>query len=83
MKHLILLGFIAATLPALAADRDAHAFSVTLPAADEHEECMHLKVNEATKAQRGTFVAKSGEDYCWMWTAGKVPARIEGRIAAP
>jgi hypothetical protein len=36
-----------------------------------------------TKAQDATFVAKSGEDYCWMWTAGKKPAKLEGRIAAP
>ena len=37
----------------------------------------------ATKAEQGTFVAKSGEDYCWMWTAGKKPAKLEGRIAPP
>ena len=29
----------------------------------------------------GTFTAKTGEDYCWMWTAAKAPAKIEGRIA--
>jgi hypothetical protein len=28
----------------------------------------------------GTFVAKTGEDYCWMWTARNAPARIEGGI---
>ena len=28
----------------------------------------------------GTFAAKTGEDYCWMWTARDKPARIEGRI---
>jgi hypothetical protein len=27
----------------------------------------------------GTFASKSGEEYCWMWTA-KAPAKIEGRI---
>ncbi len=34
----------------------------------------------ATKAQQGTFVAKSGQDYCWMWTAGAKPAHLEGTI---
>ena len=29
----------------------------------------------------GTFTAKSGEDYCWMWTARDGAAKIEGRIA--
>ena len=28
----------------------------------------------------GTFAAKTGEDYCWMWTARDRPARIEGRL---
>ncbi len=27
----------------------------------------------------GTFSAKSGEDYCWMWMA-RTEAKIEGRI---
>jgi hypothetical protein len=28
----------------------------------------------------GTFTAKTGEDYCWMWIARDKPAKIEGRI---
>ena len=28
----------------------------------------------------GTFAAKTGEDYCWMWTARDKPAKVEGRI---
>ena len=28
----------------------------------------------------GTFAAKTGEDYCWMWTARDRPAKLEGRI---
>ena len=28
----------------------------------------------------GTFTARSGEDYCWMWTAKDKAAKIEGSI---
>ena len=28
----------------------------------------------------GTFTAKTGQDYCWMWTAKEKPAKLEGRI---
>jgi hypothetical protein len=28
----------------------------------------------------GTFSARTGEDYCWMWTARDKPAKVEGRI---
>jgi hypothetical protein len=34
---------------------------------------------ERMRGDGGTFTAKTGEDYCWMWTA-KSGARIEGRI---
>jgi len=34
----------------------------------------------AMRGDGGTFTAKSGEDYCWMWTAKNAPATIEGRI---
>ena len=111
MKHLILLGFMAATLTALAAVPEAREFNLTLAAGEVHEECMPLKLNDwskydwksdepvefnihfhrgskisyplkksPSKAQQGTFVAKSGEEYCWMWTAGKKPAKLEGTI---
>ncbi|HEY2628839.1 MAG TPA: hypothetical protein VGI57_06895 [Usitatibacter sp.] len=114
MKRLILLAFVALSLPGLAADSDPRTLSFTLPARDVHEECMHLNLNDwrkyewksdvpvdfnihyhrgskvyfpvkksATKAESATFAAKSGEDYCWMWTGGKAPAMIEGRIEAP
>jgi hypothetical protein len=36
---------------------------------------------EAMRGDGGTFVAKDTEDYCWMWTAARGPARIEGHIA--
>ena len=34
----------------------------------------------AMRGDGGTFLAKSGEDYCWMWTARDKPAKIEGGI---
>ena len=34
----------------------------------------------AMRGDGGTFIAKSGEDYCWMWTARDRKARLEGRI---
>lgn len=35
---------------------------------------------DGMRGDGGTFAAKSGEDYCWMWTARNAPAKIEGRI---
>ena len=37
---------------------------------------------DASRGERGTFTAKTGEDYCWMWTAKdavKVKGKIEGK----
>ena len=35
---------------------------------------------DAARSWRAGFVAKSTEEYCWMWTALAKPARIEGWI---
>ena len=35
---------------------------------------------DAMRGDGGTFTAKSGEDYCWMWTARDKPVKLEGRI---
>jgi hypothetical protein len=35
---------------------------------------------DGMRGDGGTFAAKTGEDYCWMWTARNAPAKIEGRI---
>ena len=35
---------------------------------------------DAMRGDGGTFQAKTGEEYCWMWTARKAPAKIEGQI---
>ena len=35
---------------------------------------------DAMRGDGGTFVAKTAEDYCWMWTARDKAAKLEGRI---
>ena len=35
---------------------------------------------DAARSWRAGFVAKTTEDYCWMWTALAKPAKIEGWI---
>jgi hypothetical protein len=37
---------------------------------------------DGMRGDGGTFNAKSGEEYCWMWAARNAPAKIEGRIEA-
>jgi hypothetical protein len=34
----------------------------------------------AMRGDGGTFVAKIGQDYCWMWSARDKPAKLEGKI---
>jgi hypothetical protein len=34
----------------------------------------------AMRGDGGAFTAKSGADYCWMWTARDRPVKLEGRI---
>jgi 5-formaminoimidazole-4-carboxamide-1-beta-D-ribofuranosyl 5'-monophosphate synthetase len=43
------------------------------------DEVFYPVKRERMRGDGGTFTAKSGEDYCWMWTA-KGPAKIDGRI---
>jgi hypothetical protein len=35
---------------------------------------------DGMRGDGGSFTARSGEDYCWMWTARDRPVRLEGRI---
>jgi hypothetical protein len=35
---------------------------------------------DAARSWRAGFVAKSAQEYCWMWTALAKPAKIEGWI---
>lgn len=36
---------------------------------------------DGMRGDGGTFKARTGEDYCWMWTARDAAAKVEGRIA--
>ena len=35
---------------------------------------------EGMRGDGGSFAAKIGQDYCWMWTARDKPVKLEGRI---
>ena len=35
---------------------------------------------DAMRGDGGSFTAKTGEDYCWMWTARNSPAKLEAHI---
>ena len=35
---------------------------------------------DGMRGDGGTFNAKTGEEYCWMWTARDKPSKVEGRI---
>ena len=38
---------------------------------------------DQSSGDRGTFAARTAEEYCWMWTAKAQAAKIEGEIEAP
>jgi hypothetical protein len=40
----------------------------------------YLVKRDAMRGDGGTFTARSGEDFCWMWTAKDRAAKLEGRI---
>ena len=46
----------------------------------QEREVFYPVKRDAMRGDGGTFTAKSGQDYCWMWTARDKPASIEGRI---
>jgi len=35
---------------------------------------------DGMRGDGGSFAAKIGQDYCWMWTARDKPVKLEGRI---
>lgn len=35
---------------------------------------------DAMRGDGGTFSAKEGDDYCWMWTARDKPVKVDGRL---
>ena len=44
------------------------------------EDVFYPVKRDAMRGDGGTFTARTGEDYCWMWTARTAPGKIEGRI---
>lgn len=44
------------------------------------EEVVYPIRRKAMRGDGGSFTARTGEEFCWMWTARKAPARIEGQI---
>jgi hypothetical protein len=44
------------------------------------DEVVYPIKRDGMRGDGGTFVAKTGGDYCWMWTARNTPARIEGGV---
>jgi hypothetical protein len=45
------------------------------------EEVFYPVKRDGMRGDGGTFTAKTGEDYCWMWTAREAPSKVEGKIA--
>jgi hypothetical protein len=45
------------------------------------DEVIYPVKRERMRGDGGMFTAKTGEDYCWMWSA-KAAAKIEGSIEA-
>jgi hypothetical protein len=45
------------------------------------DEAIYPLKRDAMRGDGGTFIAKSADDYCWMWTARDRPAKLEGRIS--
>jgi hypothetical protein len=44
------------------------------------EEVFYPVKRDGMRGDGGTFVAKTGEDYCWMWTGREAATKVEGRI---
>jgi hypothetical protein len=44
------------------------------------EEVFYPVKRDGMRGDGGTFTAKTGEDYCWMWTARNAPTKVDGRI---
>jgi hypothetical protein len=45
------------------------------------EEVFYPVKRDGMRGDGGTFTAKTGEDYCWMWTAREAPTKVDGKIA--
>ncbi len=43
-------------------------------------EAIYPLKRDGMRGDGGTFTAKTAQEYCWMWTARNVPARIQAQI---
>jgi hypothetical protein len=48
----------------------------------KEKEVFYPLKRDGMRGDGGTFNAKTGEEYCWMWTARDKPAKVEGRVEA-
>ena len=46
----------------------------------EGPEAFYPVKRDGMRGDGGTFAAKLGRDYCWMWTARDKAVKLEGRI---
>ncbi len=45
------------------------------------DEAFYPVKRDGMRGDGGTFIAKSADDYCWMWTARDRPVKLEGRVS--
>jgi len=46
----------------------------------QDNEAFYPVKRDGMRGDGGTFTAKTGQDYCWMWTAREKATKVEGRI---
>jgi hypothetical protein len=46
----------------------------------QDKEVFYPVKRDAMRGDGGTFIAKTEQEYCWMWTARNAAARIEGQV---
>jgi len=46
----------------------------------EGPEVFYPVKRDGMRGDGGTFAAKIGQEYCWMWTARDKAAKVEGRV---
>ena len=48
----------------------------------EGPEVFYPVKRDGMRGDGGTFVAKSAEEFCWMWTARNAAAKVEGQVSS-
>ncbi|HET9576371.1 MAG TPA: hypothetical protein VFP44_01000 [Usitatibacter sp.] len=44
------------------------------------DEVFYPVKRDGMRGDGGTFTAKTEQEYCWMWTARKATARVQGQV---